>query len=110
MQRPPATRELRDSPGGQVENLQRCLTGGGANIIHGRRRYDRNKRNFRFVRRESSWTAAAVVLAADALSGSSGAAGLFRGEGLPAGLDLAEPHCTGVDAHGCTAIATRLHS
>jgi hypothetical protein len=32
----------------------------------------------------SSYTAAAVVLAADALAGSSPTSGLFRGEGLPA--------------------------
>ena len=43
----------------------------------------------------TTYTAAAIVLAADALSSTSPAAGLFRGEGLPAGLDLAEPHCTG---------------
>ena len=39
----------------------------------------------------TTYTAAAIVLAADALSSTSPAAGLFRGEGLPAGLDLAEP-------------------
>ncbi|MHB8275053.1 MAG: hypothetical protein ACYDC9_09845, partial [Dermatophilaceae bacterium] len=32
---------------------------------------------------QSSWTAAAVILAVDALSGSTGGAGLFRGDGLP---------------------------
>ena len=58
----------------------------------------------------TTYTAAAIVLAADALSDSSGAAGLFRGERLAAGLDLAEPHCTGVDAHGCTATAARPRS
>ncbi len=36
----------------------------------------------------STYTAAAVVLANDCLSGTSAAAGLFRGEDLPAGLDL----------------------
>ena len=41
------------------------------------------------------YTFAAMVLAADALSSTSPAAGLFRGECLPAALDLAEPHCTG---------------
>lgn len=51
----------------------------------------------------TTYTAAAVVLAADALSQTSPANGLFRGEGLPAGLDLAEPHCTGAAAAGCTA-------
>ena len=43
----------------------------------------------------------AMVLAADALSNTSPAAGLFRGEGLPAALDLAEPHC-GDAIEGCT--------
>lgn len=45
----------------------------------------------------SSWTAAAVILAADALSGSTGAASLFREAG-PAG-SLAEP--PDPDACGC---------
>jgi hypothetical protein len=39
----------------------------------------------------STYTAGAVVLAADALSGSSPTSGLFRGEGLPTALDLTEP-------------------
>jgi hypothetical protein len=43
------------------------------------------------------------VLAADALSSTTPAAGLFRGECLPAALDLAEPHCSGEAAAGCTA-------
>jgi hypothetical protein len=51
----------------------------------------------------TTYTAAAMVLAADALSDASGAAGLFRGEHLPAPIDLAEPHCTGVGGAGCTA-------
>ena len=34
-----------------------------------------------------------MVLAADALSDTTPAAGIFRGESLPDGLDLAEPHC-----------------
>jgi hypothetical protein len=51
----------------------------------------------------TTYTAAAMVLAADALSGATPAAGLFRGEGLPAGLDLAEPRCTGDGTTGCTA-------
>ena len=33
----------------------------------------------------SSWTAATVLLAADALTGTTGGNGLFRGEGLPSG-------------------------
>ena len=38
----------------------------------------------------TTYTAAAIILAADALSNASPAAGLFRGESLPVGLDLAE--------------------
>ena len=37
----------------------------------------------------TTYTAGAIVLAADALSNATPAAGLFRGEGLPAALDLA---------------------
>jgi hypothetical protein len=54
------------------------------------------------VAERTTYTAAAMVLAADALSGTSGAAGLFLGELLPDALDLAEPWCEGVAA-GCTA-------
>lgn len=36
--------------------------------------------------RKPPWTAAAVLLAADALTGLTPAAGLFRGEGLPKGI------------------------
>ena len=43
----------------------------------------------------TTYTAAAMVLAADALSGASGASGLFLGETLPATIDLSEPFCTG---------------
>ena len=50
----------------------------------------------------TTYTFAAMVLAADALSSTTPAAGLFRGEGLPAPLDLAEPHC-GDAIEGCTA-------
>ncbi len=39
----------------------------------------------------SSYTAGAMILAADALSRSTPASGLFRGEGLPGHLDLTEP-------------------
>ena len=49
----------------------------------------------------TTYTFAAMVLAADALSSTTPAAGLFRGECLPAALDLAEPHC-GDAADGCT--------
>ncbi len=39
----------------------------------------------------STYTAGAIVLAADALSRSTPASGIFRGEGLPHHLDLTEP-------------------
>jgi hypothetical protein len=39
----------------------------------------------------SSYTAGAMVLAADALSRTTDASGIFRGEGLPSHLDLTEP-------------------
>ncbi len=39
----------------------------------------------------SSYTAAAVVLACDALSSATDASGIFRGDGLPTHLDLTEP-------------------
>ncbi len=41
----------------------------------------------------TSYTAAAVILAADALTSSSGASGIFRHDGLAPPLDLAEPGC-----------------
>jgi hypothetical protein len=44
-------------------------------------------------RETTSYTAAAIILAADALSSHSPAAGLFRDENLPAVVDLAEPGC-----------------
>jgi hypothetical protein len=51
----------------------------------------------------TTYTSAAMILAADALSHATPASGLFRGEGLPAGLDLAEPECSDVVGSGCTA-------
>ena len=39
----------------------------------------------------TTYTAGAIILAADALSDATPAAGLFRGESLPDGLDLTEP-------------------
>ncbi len=51
----------------------------------------------------TTYTAGAIVLAADALSNTTPAAGLFRGEHLPVALDLAESTCSGDAAHGCTA-------
>jgi hypothetical protein len=41
----------------------------------------------------STWTAAAVVLAVDALSGTTGGSDIFRGDALPTGVDLEEPAC-----------------
>jgi len=41
----------------------------------------------------TTYTGAAIVLAADALASATPAAGLFRGEWLPAPLDLAESEC-----------------
>ena len=41
----------------------------------------------------TSYTAAAIILAADALTSSSDAAGLFRHDSLPRPIDLAEPGC-----------------
>lgn len=45
----------------------------------------------------TTWTTGAVVLAADALSRSSGGSGIFRGDDLPAGLSGAHRGC------GCPA-------
>jgi hypothetical protein len=44
-------------------------------------------------RETTSYTAAAIILAADALTSSSAAAGLFRHDSLPLPLDLAEARC-----------------
>jgi len=44
-------------------------------------------------RETTSYTAAAIILAADALLSFSPAAGLFRDENLPSVVDLAEPGC-----------------
>ena len=41
----------------------------------------------------TSYTVAAIILAADALTSSSGAAGLFRHDALPLPIDLPEPGC-----------------
>ncbi len=43
-----------------------------------------------FTAEQPTWNSAAVVLAANALGGDGPAAGLFRGEGLPAGLTAQE--------------------
>ena len=42
---------------------------------------------------QSSWTAAAVILAVDALSNTTGGAGLFRGAGLPQVKDSVGEEC-----------------
>jgi hypothetical protein len=44
-------------------------------------------------RETTSYTSAAIILAADALTSSSPASGLFRHDSLPMPLDLAEPGC-----------------
>lgn len=51
----------------------------------------------------TTYTAAAIVLAADALSGTTPAAWLFRGEGLPAPLDLPESSCSWGTTAECSA-------
>jgi hypothetical protein len=51
----------------------------------------------------TSYTAAAVILAADALSSTSGAAGLFRGERLAPPLDLPTGRCRFAASSLCTA-------
>jgi hypothetical protein len=43
---------------------------------------------------KSSWTAAALILAVDALGNTTGGAGLFRGEGLPVVTDTVGEHCS----------------
>ena len=58
------------------------------------------------VAERTTYTAAAMVLAADALAGATPASGLFRGEGLPSGWDLAEAECTGSDG-SCPRVARR---
>jgi len=47
---------------------------------------------------QSSWTAAAVILAVDALSNATGGAGLFRGDGLPLVKDAVGEDCGCRDA------------
>ena len=67
-----------------------------------------------FPAEQSSWTAAAIILAADALSGATGGAGIFRdatGQGpaaIPAGQGAARqgaarPGAAGAAACGCSA-------
>jgi hypothetical protein len=49
-----------------------------------------DRETFPFSER-TTYTAGAIILAADALSDATPAAGLFRGESLPDGMDLTEP-------------------
>jgi hypothetical protein len=62
-----------------------------------------------FPAEQSSWTAAAIILAADALSGATGAAGIFRDAGgrWPAAVtaDAKAPHAGGADADAAGADA-----
>jgi hypothetical protein len=51
----------------------------------------------------TSYTAAAIVLCVDALSSTTPAAGLFRGEGLAGTVDLSGPRCEGRGDSRCTA-------
>jgi hypothetical protein len=46
--------------------------------------------NVRYPEEQPTWNSAAVILAADALGGLSGASGLFRGESLPELFELPE--------------------
>ena len=50
-------------------------------------------------RETTSYTAAAIILAADALTSSSAAASLFRHDSLPLPIDLAEPNCPLTSVH-----------
>lgn len=47
----------------------------------------------RWPEERSTWTAAAVVLAVDALSITTAASGIFRAEALPTGFVFHEPAC-----------------
>jgi hypothetical protein len=52
-----------------------------------------------FPDEQTTYTAAAVVLAADTLARRSPTSGLFRGEGLPRGLDPSPVNCCPAEAH-----------
>jgi hypothetical protein len=52
----------------------------------------------------STWTAAAVILAADALSRTTGGSGVFRGDGLPTVTEIPGPAC------GCRSTASTLRA
>jgi hypothetical protein len=51
-----------------------------------------------FPDEQTTYTAAAVVLAADTLARRSPTSGLFRGEGLPRGLDPSPVSCCPAEA------------
>jgi MMP endo-(1,4)-3-O-methyl-alpha-D-mannosidase len=53
-----------------------------------------------FTAEQPTWNSAAVVLAANALGGTGPTAGLFRGEGLPAGLTAEELIEAGAEIEG----------
>lgn len=56
---------------------------------------------------QPTWNSAAVVLAANALGGSGPTAGLFRGEGLPAGLTAEELIAAGAEIEAQRAARAR---
>lgn len=58
----------------------------------------------RWPEERTTWTAAAVILAADALSRGTPGNGIFRGEGLPVGLAVDRHAC------GCGPAVSRLAS
>jgi hypothetical protein len=58
----------------------------------------------------STWTGAAVILAADAITQTSPAAGIFRGDGLPVGVDPASVRCAGESGAGDVASAVVCHT
>lgn len=47
----------------------------------------------RWPQERSTWTGAAVILAADALSGATAGSGLFAAAGMPTGLEVGLDHC-----------------
>lgn len=60
-----------------------------------------------FTADQPTWNSAAVVLAAHALSGTGPTAGLFRGEGLPAGLTAEELISAGIEIEAERAVRPR---
>ena len=62
----------------------------------------------RWPTERSTWTAAAVVLAADALSSATPAGDLFVGDGLPTGLEVEDDRCDCLQKVGSTARCVRV--